>query len=408
MFFDTFDEIPINKKICLTSKNTTTNTSNIYILELSSYTSTVNEINKFIDYCLIKYKKQINSEPIINMGQKLYKYVGMNNSTFQCIFEEYSLTHTKSFDNIFFKEKEKLVNNIKYFCSNEDTYNLLGRPWTCGIMMYGSPGTGKTSCIKAISQMTQRQIIDISLNKIKTKKELNEIFYNKKINGNEIPINKRLYVLEELDCIIHKFKDRKLNEINIESNSNLDQKTNTNTNINRNGNLNINQLTEHNQQFKDNETDSISLDDLLCLLDGNIEMPGRMLIATTNYIEFIDKALIRPGRFDYCIKFNNADYEIIIQIINHFSKKNIKKLKKKKISSGINVKSSTSTMTMTTNKFTLEHVENIKKHLTYNDKLVWSPAKISQICLTFIDSPTYYDDVVNEIVSNYDDECKLL
>jgi hypothetical protein len=182
MFFEQFDEIQINKKMWLISKNTSTNTSNIYILELLSYTSNIDEINKFIKYCLSKYKTQIQSESIISSGLKYYKYLGMNNSTHQCMFDEYPFTQTKTFENIFFTSKDTLVHKIKYFCSNEDTYKIIGRPYSMGIMLYGKPGTGKTSCIKAIASLTQRHIIDVSLKKIKTQKELSEIFlWNKKL-----------------------------------------------------------------------------------------------------------------------------------------------------------------------------------------------------------------------------------
>ena len=40
---------PINKKIWIVSKNTTTNTSNVYMLELLSYSCNINEINDFIN-----------------------------------------------------------------------------------------------------------------------------------------------------------------------------------------------------------------------------------------------------------------------------------------------------------------------------------------------------------------------
>lgn len=212
MFFEQFDEIQINKKIWLISKNNINNTTCIYTLELLSYTSNIDEINKFIKYCLNKYKDRIKEENLISSGLKYYKYLGMNTSNFQCMYDEYPFTQTKTFSNIFFTDKDSLVHKIKYFISNEKTYNLLGRPYSLGILLYGKPGTGKTSCIKAIADLTQRHIIDISLKKIKTQKELNEIFYGGKINGVEMELKKKLFVLEEFDCIIDKIKDRKLDD----------------------------------------------------------------------------------------------------------------------------------------------------------------------------------------------------
>jgi hypothetical protein len=400
MFFDQFDEIQLNKKIWLLSKNNTTNTSCIYILELSSYTSSINEIKKFISFCVEKYKKKIQCESLITSGLKYYKYLAMNNSSHQCMFDEYPFTQTKTFSNIFFKDKDSLVHKIKYFISNESTYKLIGRPYSLGIMLYGKPGTGKTSCIKAIASLTQRHIIDVSLKKIKTQKELSEIFYNTKINGIDIDMKNRLYVLEEFDCIIDKLRDRKSN--NCENKTVLIDNNNEN-NICFNKNNNKNYIENNNQQLKDNDSEGVNLENLLCLLDGTVELSGSMFIATTNYIDLIDKALIRPGRFDCCIEFDNANDEIIIQMINHFSKKNIKKLKN-------NNKSSISTDKSKSykNKLTSTHIDEIKKYSIYDGKLVWSPAKISQICLFHIDSPTYYDDVLNDLKKYYNVECKLL
>lgn len=409
MFLDQFDEIQISKKIWLSSKNTNSNTSSIYILVLSSYESDISKINDFIKHCIDKYKPQIQSESLITSGLKYYKYLALNNSTHQCMFDEYTFTQTKTFSNIFFDSKDHLLHKIKYFTSNEETYKLIGRPYSMGIMLYGKPGTGKTSCIKAIASLTQRNIIDISLKKIKTQKELNEIFYGGKINGIEMDMRKKLFVLEEFDCIIDRLKDRKLNKNENNNNENY------NENILDTNKFNIerNTITDVNKQLKDNDADGVNLDSLLCLLDGTVELAGSMFIATTNYIDLIDPALIRPGRFDCCIEFDNASEEIIIQMIKHFSIKNIKMLKKNKIlsktkSSCSASSASSASSSSSLNKLNSTHIEEIKKYSTFKEKLVWSPAKISQICLFHIDSPNYYDNVINELKTQYETECELI
>ena len=407
VFFDQFEEIQINDKIWLGSKNTTTNASCIYALEISSYTSDINTINKFIYHCVEKYKKQIQSESLVSSGLKYYKYLGMNNSNHQCMFDEFNFTQTKTFSNIFFKQKDELVHKIKYFTTNEKIYKLLGRPYSIGIMLHGKPGTGKTSCIKAMAALTQRNIVDISLKKIKTQKELSEIFYGGKINGVDMNMCKKLFVLEEFDCVIEKLKDRRFN-----FNDNK-------TNLIDNNDKNLENLSGHekntigfnNQKLKNDDAEGITLDNLLELLDGVLELNSSMFVATTNYIDMIDRALIRPGRFDCSIEFDNADPDIIIQMINHFSVSNIKKLKKNKLcskSSKSSKSSSTSEISSSSNYLTSTHIEEINKYSTYNGKFVWSPAKISQICLFNIDSPNYYDDVVNDLKKYYDVECKIL
>ena len=137
------------------------------------------------------------------------------------MYDEFNFIQTKTFNNIFFVEKDDLVKKIKYFSNNEDSYRELVIPWCMGILLHGKPGTGKTSCIKAIASMTQRHIVDVALSKIKTQKELTDIFYNCKINGQGIPFHKRLFILDELYLIINKIKDIKLKTNTNENNTDL-------------------------------------------------------------------------------------------------------------------------------------------------------------------------------------------
>lgn len=34
------------------------------------------------------------------------------------------------------------------------------------------------------------------------------------------------------------------------------------------------------------------------MLDGIVDTPGRMVVLTTNHVDMLDPALIRPGRID--------------------------------------------------------------------------------------------------------------
>ncbi|KAK2613005.1 hypothetical protein QQS21_000934 [Conoideocrella luteorostrata] len=57
-------------------------------------------------------------------------------------------------------------------------------------------------------------------------------------------------------------------------------------------------------------TGRVSLSGLLNILDGVASQEGRILIMTTNHIEKLDKALIRPGRIDMAIHFGLADSDM--------------------------------------------------------------------------------------------------
>jgi hypothetical protein len=95
------------------------------------------------------------------------------------------------------------------FWSIVDWYDTKGIPHTLGFLFHGPPGTGKTSTIKAIAKEGRRHIINIQLNEIKTKAQLQHLFFHDEIhvyNGANtekyiIPVSERLYVIEDIDAM---------------------------------------------------------------------------------------------------------------------------------------------------------------------------------------------------------------
>merc|ERR1712038_516113 len=100
---------------------------------------------------------------------------------------EFTFSSGKTFKNIFFLD-------------NESWYLEHGIPYMFGLLLHGEPGCGKTSTIKAIANMTQRHIVSVPLKNIKTMSDLYQALYGGKINKASIPMDKRLYILEDIDC----------------------------------------------------------------------------------------------------------------------------------------------------------------------------------------------------------------
>ena len=115
-------------------------------------------------------------------------------------YTEFSFESGKTFENLFFPEKDKLVKKIQFFLDNESWYTKHGIPYMFGLLFHGEPGCGKTSTIKAIANMTQRHIISVPLKNVQSISDLYEVMYGEKVNKVSIPMNKRLYVLEDIDC----------------------------------------------------------------------------------------------------------------------------------------------------------------------------------------------------------------
>jgi chaperone BCS1 len=64
----------------------------------------------------------------------------------------------------------------------------------------------------------------------------------------------------------------------------------------------------------------VTISGLLNALDGVGSQEGRLLIMTTNYIDRLDDALIRPDRVDRKVQFRLADKNIIGQLFHIISK----------------------------------------------------------------------------------------
>jgi hypothetical protein len=296
--------IPKSKKFIITLSLNSVNEKDLIILE------------NFIKVCLGEYnlftniKKDNNKQYIFE-----YKNCEKEDNKLQLLFDEFPLQNNKDlFKNIFFEDKEKLINYIKPFVYNpneiinigEEKYKRCGFTFKAGILFYGSPGCGKTSTIKAILNYTKRHAILINLGKIKTCEELQNIFRKRTINGRELDGKQLCYILEDCDAFENNI---------IQTRNNKDEENKIN-NTNECNSLNkLIDLTESTVKLMNKQEDVLNLSCFLNILDGIIELHGIMIIMTTNYPEKIDEALIRPGRFDFKYEFKKTTKKIIREMI---------------------------------------------------------------------------------------------
>ena len=217
--------------------------------------------------------------------------------------ETIKFNSSKSFDNLFFDGKEELIKRLDSFV-NRDKYKALGLPETLGILFHGAPGTGKTSCIKAIAQYLDMSLVIVPMNQIKTKKRLEELFFSSRIST---PQEKRIYVFEEIDCNGWEniVRDRSLIKEEVEENESENALVDKITNA----------IQARKKQIqKDKDEDKLTLGGILEIIDGLVECPGRVIIMTTNHKEHLDSALLRPGRIDIEIEFKKLRGDHIAEI----------------------------------------------------------------------------------------------
>ena len=61
--------------------------------------------------------------------------------------------------------------------------------------------------------------------------------------------------------------------------------------------------------------DELTLEYVLNMFDGIVEQHDAIIVFTTNHLEDIDPAVIRPGRVDYILELKNATVETIKEMI---------------------------------------------------------------------------------------------
>lgn len=254
----------------------------------------------------IYYFNEIPHEPTIitdmtgDIPKKSYKWDNMPKTL---TFNMNEFKTSKSFSNVYGDHVNELKERLDLFIHHPEWYAERGIPHSLGIMLHGIPGAGKTSTIKAIAKDTHRHIFNLSLRAYTTQKQLLNLFYNEsvvvyKYDGSKttynIPINRRIYVIEDIDC---------MTDVTLDRSCVAGAGAGTGA-----GGIEVGSAA----------SDAVTLSFLLNLLDGVLETPGRILVITSNYPEKLDKALVRPGRIDVKIEFKNASREFIREMVSRF------------------------------------------------------------------------------------------
>jgi ATP-dependent Zn protease len=299
------------------------------IIQLFSYKSDINTIKEYVENITNDYLASIDEfRDNKNFIYTLTKVKHEENK--YEIWDENIFSSTRKFSNIFFKDKDKLIDKIDFFLNNKNWYYEKGIPYSIGIGLHGPPGTGKTSLIKAIANYTNRHIIVISLKLIKTKKQLDSIFFEERYNldnkKSSIGFDKKIIVFEDIDCIgnivLDREKQKNKNTFGFGKKLDFDELSNT-SNINVGDLLETIAVTEKDidKEYKFprilNEDEPITLDDILNLWDGIRETPGRIMIISSNHYYDLDPALIRPGRIDITLELANTSRQIIKEMYTH-------------------------------------------------------------------------------------------
>ncbi|KAF2003717.1 cell division protease ftsH [Amniculicola lignicola CBS 123094] len=176
-------------------------------------------------------------------------------------------------------EAKEELQDIIDFLKNPDRYNKLGGRLPKGVLLIGPPGTGKTLLARAVAGEAGVPFFYMSGSEFDEvyvgvgAKRVRELFAAARSKAPAIVF------IDELDAVGGKRKSRDANY--------------------------------HRQ----------TLNQLLNDLDGFDQSTGVIFIAATNHPEILDKALLRPGRFDRHVQVDLPDVKGRLAILKHHMKK---------------------------------------------------------------------------------------
>ena len=168
----------------------------------------------------------------------------------------------RPFDSVVLEEglSDKILGDVREFMNARTWYLDRGIPYRRGYLLYGPPGTGKTSFVQALAGVLDYNIAMLSL----SQRGLTDDFLNQLLLN--VP-SRTIVLLEDADAA---FSNRRQ----------LDEDGYSGANVTYSGLLNA--------------------------LDGVASAEERIIFMTTNHIDRLDDALIRPGRVDMTVQLGNA------------------------------------------------------------------------------------------------------
>ncbi|KAG5479246.1 hypothetical protein LSCM4_01835 [Leishmania orientalis] len=307
------------------------------------------------------------------------------------LFNQYVLRSNKDFTTLFFPQRDATLALIDQFMQRRGRFAVEGFPQRLGFLVYGPPGTGRHTFVKALAAYTGRHVVSVPLSRLRTNQQLYDIFFVREFQSEErggaqkLRMEDVIFLFDDVDaadpvvcaraarrvvqrraaarltaragrreapltnCVIEMDTSSSQPVVRVEdsalplalllemmgggaapaaaSGASEDGGAPTEGGRRRrakkraaaasDGGADVvrGNLRGLNDTLFGESKDKLDLAGLLNVLDGVVDMPGRMVVMITEHPEWLDPALIRPGRFSVRLRLDYMEMEALVQML---------------------------------------------------------------------------------------------
>lgn len=181
------------------------------------------------------------------------------------------------------RDKKKLMCALDDYLEDGPTLKAWGIKNKLNILLYGEPGTGKSSTIEAIATYLNKPIYYVDMKEARTNNDLKLIFDH----VNSVAVGGGIIVMEDIDAMtecVHKRISANQEELSVDN-------------------------TTVSAIMSEKDTNTLTLEFFLNILDGVLTADKSIFITTTNHIEKLDPAFYRAGRFNLKIELGPCNHD---------------------------------------------------------------------------------------------------
>lgn len=284
------------------------------------------------------------------------------------VFKKYSLSDEKNLDTLFFPERESIMKLVDDFLLHRGRFMVEGFPYKLGFLLHGPSGVGKTAFVKALAAYTGRDIVSVPLNSVETNQQLFDVFLNLTYScvgeseTERVALNNLIFLLgdvqasspvvcarerrrtvlrrksavlttrapalgeEEYEEHVVQLQEEatftaKVPMVSTVSSELMDYPAVAPTATDAVSPKEQTGLGDKLSGFMKliEKTDKLDLSGLLNVLDGVVDTPGRIVVMITDHPEWLDPALVRPGRISTRLRLDYIQLDALIQMVGlHF------------------------------------------------------------------------------------------